>query len=321
MADDRVDKVRDDQRNDGAESRDDVAAQIPTDESGEYFDDYAAEMSPNEWEEYSSDPNHWISYEDPERHELQDVEGRSEREAAKASPPSFDLTAWERQTRQQLDQWLADWDAQDVQTRRAVTADTADPLNQTFVWHPQFKGRTRLDVYLEFRWLARQARANYVLFSHHPSPSDQLSRTVAGARSEWAQFSGSKGLDEDWQDWEELALQRLVFEVARDEQQRLDINFANVQRDLQRHQAGQTRGGEGRGSGSPAVVDPARAAAVEQGVEDISKGAGCAILGLIITGVTYFAAEGGGTYYVMWGAFAWGGFMVLRGLFTVLRNR
>ena len=48
---------------------------------------------------------------------------------------------------------------------------------------------------------------------------------------------------------------------------------------------------------------------------EIVKGLLWLIGGAIVTGITYSAVEPGGSYYVFWGAMAYGAFRVLRGLY------
>jgi len=47
---------------------------------------------------------------------------------------------------------------------------------------------------------------------------------------------------------------------------------------------------------------------------EILIGVICIIVGLIITGVSYNAAEGGGTYYIFWGLIIYGGYRLIKGL-------
>lgn len=288
----------------------------PNDDLEEYADqrsDYD-EGPDKEWDEYSLDLDTWGVHDEMSRNELQAGDVHSERNllGQTASPEhqveqrQADLAAWEKRRKQQLEQWLAEWDEHDARSKGAIATDTTDPLNLRFEWHPQFQGKTRLDMYYQFRWSARHAKANWMFLAEHPSPSDEVRLSAAGAHQEWTQFGGPKGLDEDW---DELALRRMVFEVARDQLQKMDYTFADFEREKHLDPV-------------PAPYRSAvREAAVERGREDIGKGLGCAVLGAIITAVTYLGAQGGGSYYVMWGAFAWGGYMVLRGLLTILRNR
>lgn len=51
------------------------------------------------------------------------------------------------------------------------------------------------------------------------------------------------------------------------------------------------------------------------------QGIGWLVVGLIITGITYSAADEGGTYYVLWGAMIVGIYMFLRGLYYKLFPR
>lgn len=48
---------------------------------------------------------------------------------------------------------------------------------------------------------------------------------------------------------------------------------------------------------------------------EMLKGIGWFVGALLITGITYAMAEGGGTYYIFWGAMIFGGYMFLRGLY------
>jgi hypothetical protein len=48
---------------------------------------------------------------------------------------------------------------------------------------------------------------------------------------------------------------------------------------------------------------------------EIFKGIGWAVLGLVITAITYAMAEDGGTYFVFWGLVIYGAYIFLRGLF------
>lgn len=57
-----------------------------------------------------------------------------------------------------------------------------------------------------------------------------------------------------------------------------------------------------------------------QAVRDLAKaemvkGALWLVGGALLTGITYAAAEPGGTYAIFWGAFAYGGFRFLRALY------
>jgi hypothetical protein len=51
------------------------------------------------------------------------------------------------------------------------------------------------------------------------------------------------------------------------------------------------------------------------------SGLGLAALGGIITGVTYAAASGGGTYVITWGLIAVGGWNFLRGFYHWVRQQ
>ena len=48
---------------------------------------------------------------------------------------------------------------------------------------------------------------------------------------------------------------------------------------------------------------------------EMAKGIGWAVLGLVITFVTYAMAEDGGTYFILWGLVIYGVYIFLRGLF------
>ena len=48
---------------------------------------------------------------------------------------------------------------------------------------------------------------------------------------------------------------------------------------------------------------------------EIAKGIGWAVLGLVITFITYSMVSGGGTYFVFWGLVIYGAYIFLRGLF------
>ena len=48
---------------------------------------------------------------------------------------------------------------------------------------------------------------------------------------------------------------------------------------------------------------------------EIAKGIGWAVIGLVITFITYSMASGGGTYFVFWGLVIYGAYIFLRGLF------
>ena len=48
---------------------------------------------------------------------------------------------------------------------------------------------------------------------------------------------------------------------------------------------------------------------------EIAKGIGWAVLGLVITFITYAMASDGGTYFVFWGLVIYGAYIFLRGLY------
>ncbi len=204
------------------------------------------------------------------------------------------LAAWGRR-RQQLQQWLDEWDRFDAEARTKpseLSPESAATLTETFGWHPHYRGRTLGDVIDELNRLARHAKVDYLLGREHPSPSPEMMRRTQAINAEWAALAGPQWMDEDVSD---LAMARFRVEF--------DKELAMQKEDL--------------------TMQAERAAAVDHGREDIFMGVGCAVLGGIITAVTFSGAfyQGGGTYYVMWGSLAWGGFMVLRGLLTILRNR
>ncbi len=60
---------------------------------------------------------------------------------------------------------------------------------------------------------------------------------------------------------------------------------------------------------------------VEQGQKNMGLGALWCIGGLVVTGATYGAASGGGSYVVAWGAVVFGGIQFLHGLIQYTSDR
>lgn len=58
----------------------------------------------------------------------------------------------------------------------------------------------------------------------------------------------------------------------------------------------------------------------EQARRDVIHGSLWFFGGIAVTGITYYMAVGGGTYFITWGAIAIGGFQLLRGLVTYHNN-
>ncbi len=66
---------------------------------------------------------------------------------------------------------------------------------------------------------------------------------------------------------------------------------------------------------SPATIDAARNAARAEMI----KGFIWVVAGGLVTGVTYLSAETGGSYFVFWGAMAYGGFRLIRAAYFWIR--
>ncbi len=146
--------------------------------------------------------------------------------------PDLALFAWE-QRKAQLEKWLADWKAADA--RRNANPVPLSPkaqaaLDQKFTWHPQYKGRTYDDVHGELSQQAREAVVRYTLWTEHPSPSVAMRLEAMAINVDWSRFGGP-----DWPtaDVNELALERLGLELAKEFHKKPDYSFADYVRDRQ----------------------------------------------------------------------------------------